>query len=210
MPSTSRPSRTRDRVHDRLRIARTAARLMVESGERDLRHACRKAARQLGMDEPSLLPDDSQLQQALQDHLRLFAGPSQQDALQLRRQAAVNAMEFFQPFAPRLAGPVLEGSADAHSAVQLHLHTDEPEAVQRHLQDHHLPAHEGSTRLRLGAGSAQPQLSWHIDADGIAFELVVLPEQALRQPPSLPGADSPMPRASLAQLRQLLQSRHEP
>src|SRR5690606_6661946 len=69
MPSTSRPSRTRDRDHDRLRIARTAARLMVESGERDLRHACRKAARQLGMDEPSLLPDDSQLQQALQDHL---------------------------------------------------------------------------------------------------------------------------------------------
>lgn len=204
MPSTPRPSRRHER--DRLRIARTAARLMVESGEHDLRHACRKAARQLGLDEPSKLPDESQLQQALHDHLSLFATASHQDALQRRRQAAVDAMEFFQPFSPRLAGPVLEGSATPRTTVQLHLHTDEPEAVQRHLHDHHLPAHAGSTRLRLEGGSVQPRLSWHIDADGIGFELVVLPEQALRQPPRLPGADDPMPRASLAQLRQLLQS----
>ena len=114
-------------------------------------------------------------------------------------------MQFLQAFQPRLGGAVLAGTADASTPVVLHLHCDDPDAVQRFLHDQRIPAEARTSLLQLaGHASRQPYPRWEFAADGIAFELIVLPEDALRHPPVSSDDGKPLPRATLAQLRQLL------
>lgn len=195
-------TQTRERRH---RLAHEAARLMVEGGIQDFHQAKRKAAIRLGIHDDASLPRNAEIEQALREHQRLFAGSAQSDALRQRREAAVHALKFLQAFAPRLAGPVLEGTADAHSPVQLHLHDDDPDAVQRFLDEHGIPAEVRSRRLRWDRERVLDAPVWVFSADGVVFELLVLPCHALRQAPLSAVDEKPMRRASLARLRELLQ-----
>ena len=45
------------------------------------------------------------------------SGDAHAGGLRARREAALRALEFFATFEPRLVGPVLDGTADAHSPV---------------------------------------------------------------------------------------------
>ncbi|MGV8960954.1 MAG: hypothetical protein ACOH1V_11330 [Stenotrophomonas sp.] len=204
------PSSSHTLVRDRQRIAQLAARQMAQSGSRDTRHAVHKAALELGLRSPAQLPDQAQVTEALHEYLRLFAPASRLDALHVRREAARHALEFLQAFSPRLVGAVLDGSADRYSPVQLHLHSDEPEAVQHFLENQRIPAQLATRKLRLQRGPASALPCWQFDADGIAFELLVLPRSALRQPPLQPLDDTPMPRASLTQLQQQVTAEAQP
>lgn len=203
MPRARQHAQTQTRER-RQRLAAEAARLMAEGGIGDVQQARRKAASRLGIHDEASLPCGPEIEDALRQYQRLFAGPAHASALQRRRQAAVQALEFLQPFSPRLVGPVLEGTADAHSSVQLHLHEDDADAVQRFLDDHGIPAEAGSRRLRLDRERLLQAPAWTFSADAIGIELVVLPYDALRQAPVSAIDGRPMRRASLAQLRQLM------
>lgn len=200
-PPRSSPQTTRDRQ----RIAQEAARLVTECGIHDFEQARRKAALRLGVHEEALLPRLSDVEQALREHQRLFAASTQPDALQQRRESALQAMQFLHAFHPRLSGAVLSGVAGEHSPVILHLHSDDTEAVQHFLHDQRIPAEARTWSLQLAGFSGRRHYpGWEFTADGIAFELVILPEDALRHPPVSADDGKPLPRATLAQLRQLL------
>ncbi|MDO4708668.1 MAG: hypothetical protein Q4B94_02425 [Pseudomonadota bacterium] len=189
----------------RQHLAWEAARIMSASGIHDFRYAQHKAATRLGISNPALLPDKSEIEQALRDYQRLFRDDAKQLALlQTQRQAALQAMVFFQAFEPRLTGAALEGYADTHSAICLHLHCDTPETVSVFLHEHGIPAQSSIRRIRLDRQHTADVDVWTFTADQIAFELVVLPLSALRQPPLAEYDDRPARRASLAQLRSLL------
>ena len=143
--ATHSETRTRER---RQRLAIEAARLMSEHGIRDYHQAKRKAAQRLGIHDDASLPRNSEIEQALREYQRLFSAESQPQLLRVRREAAARAMEFFQRFEPRLVGSVLEGTADAHSAVCLQLHTDDVDSVPRLLTEHGIPAEAGSRGRR--------------------------------------------------------------
>ena len=193
-------TRTRERRH---RLASEAARLMAESGMRDFHQAKLKAAERLGIHDDASLPRNSEIEDALREYQRLFQRDGA-EGLRLRREAALRALDFFSPFAPRLVGPVLDGTADARSPVALHLHSDDPEAVARFLEQHHIPAESRSRRIRLDRERADDYPVWLFTAEELAFDLTVLPGAVLRQAP-LSGVDErPMRRASAAQLRALL------
>lgn len=130
-------SRTRER---RQRLAHEAARLMAEGGIRDFQMAKRKAAQRLGILDDASLPRNHEIEEALRQYQRLFLGDRQPAEVHRRREAALRALEFFAGFQPRLVGPVLEGTADARSPVDLHLHSDDPDAVPRWLDEHGIPA----------------------------------------------------------------------
>ncbi|MGH8054451.1 MAG: hypothetical protein ACREP4_11095 [Stenotrophomonas sp.] len=203
MPST--PHAVQRNARGRQRIAQEAARLIAESGIQDFEHARRKAAARLGIREESLWPRLADVEQALREHQRLFASTRQPGALQMRRESAVQAMQFLQAFQPRLSGPVLTGVAGDTSAVILHLHCDDAEAVHHFLHDQRIPAEARAWSLQLaGHPTKQHFPGCEFAADGIAFELVILPEVALRQPPVSSDDGKPLPRATLAQVRQLL------
>lgn len=194
-------TRTREQRH---RLAHEAARLMAESGIRDYHQAKLKAAQRLGIHDDASLPRNHEIEAALREYQRLFQGEDQASALRTRRQSALGALEFFARFEPRLVGPVLEGTADANSPVQLHLYADDPDAVTRYLDEHGVPAEARTRRLRLDRNRSEDVPVWVFSVDGVGYDLTVLPRLALRQAP-LSGIDErPMQRASLAQLRQMV------
>ena len=194
-------TRTRERRH---RLAHEAARLMAEGGIRDFHQAKLKAANRLGIHDDASLPRNREIEDALREYQRLFAGPQHGEGLRQRREAAVRALEFLAPFSPRLIGPVLEGTADATAPVQLHLHSDDPEAVTRFLEEHYIPADSRTRRLRLDRERAGDFPVWVFSAEDLTFDLTVLPYDALRQAPLSQVDEKPVARASLAQLRDLL------
>ncbi|SDQ58027.1 hypothetical protein [Pseudoxanthomonas sp. CF125] len=194
-------TRTRERRH---RLAHEAARLMAEGGFRDYHQAKLKAAERLGIHDDASLPRNREIEDALREYQRLFVGQSQQQAVRVRRDAALRALEFFAGFSPRLVGSVLDGTADANSPVHLQLYTDDADAVPRFLEEHRIPADARARHLRLDRERSDDFPVWVFSAEELTFDVTVLPHDALRQAP-LSGVDErPMKRASLAQLRQLL------
>ncbi len=187
----------------RWQVAVETARLLASGEQSDLDLARRKAAARTGMQGDADLPDASLVREALAERQRLFGGaaPVSLDRL---RGAALQAMAFFAAFDPRIAGPVLEGTANGRSGVLLHLHPADPDDVARFLHDQRIPADAGQRRLRLSRERSADLPCWHFTADGVDFELVVLPHAALRQPPLEPLEATAIPRASAAGLRRLM------
>ncbi|WP_426702039.1 hypothetical protein ACPPVV_03225 [Rhodanobacter sp. Col0626] len=205
----SRGEHHRIHAHDRLqrnrlRVAQEAARLMSEHGIRDFHHAKLKAAERLGILDTQSLPRNLEIEQALREHQRLFQADSQPQLLRQRREAAMEAMRFLTPFEPRLVGAVLEGTADAHSAVCLHVFSDDPDAVGLYLREQGVPVENQVRRLRYGREEQPEYPVLLFAADELPFDLTVLPRDALRQAPLDRADDRPMRRASLAQVEILL------
>lgn len=194
-------TQTRER---RQRLAHEAARLMAEGGIRDYHQAKLKAAARLDIHDDASLPRNAEIEDALREYQRLFAGPDHGTQLRQRREAALRAMDFLQQFAPRLCGPVLEGTADANSPVQLQVHSDDVDAVQRHLDEHGIPAESRTRRLRLDRERALDVPVWVFSAEDLSFDIAVLPYDALRQPPLSAIDERPLRRASATQVRALL------
>lgn len=194
-------TRTRER---RQQLAHEAARLIAEGGIRDYRQAKRKAAERLGIFDDACLPRNSEIENALREYQRLFQANTQPSRLQAQREAALRALEFFAAFQPRLVGPVLEGTSDAHTPVSLHLHSEDPMAVRQYLLEHGILARDRTRHIRLDRIRDGEFDAWTFDADGQAFDITVLPHMALRQAPLSAIDAKPMRRASQAQLRQLL------
>ena len=101
-------------------IAESAARLIAE-GLTDYGAAKRRAAQQLGLVEVSALPDNVEIEAALREHHALFASQSQPRALAALRAAALGTMQWLELFSPWISGPVLSGSANEYSAIELEL-----------------------------------------------------------------------------------------
>jgi hypothetical protein len=193
------------RTHERrTRLAQEAARLMAVGGIRDFHQAKLKAAERLGIFDDASLPRNREIEDALREYQRLFQGDATADALQRRREAALHALDFFAAFDPRLVGPVLEGTADANTPVALHLYSDDAGAVARCLDERGIPAEARGRRVRLDRERDFDAEVWVFAADGLTFDLAVLPRDALRQAPLSPVDEKPMRRASAAQLRALL------
>lgn len=184
-------------------LAHEAAKLMAEGGIRDYHQAKLKAAQRLGIFDDASLPRNREIEDALREYQRLFRRDNIAQ-LRVRREAALRALEFFADFEPRLVGPVLEGTADAHTAVALHLHSDDPEAVHRQLDQAGIPAESRNRRMRLDRERSDDFPVWVFSAEGLPFDLTVLPRDVLRQAPLSSIDEKPMRRASASQLRQAL------
>ncbi len=194
------------RQQQRRRIALEAARLISEHGLRDYHRAKLRAAERLGIRDDQALPRNDEVEQALREHQRLFQADSQPAALLSRRLAARDAMRFLQCFEPRLVGPVLEGTADQHSAVCLHVFSDTPGAIEHYLKDHGIRCDVRERRLRI---DRERECTFEVllfAADGIAFDLTVLPVDGLRQAPPDRSGQRTIRRASLNALEEMLRT----
>jgi hypothetical protein len=140
----------------------------------------------------------------LREHQRIFHADSQPQLLRERREAAVEAMRFLERFEPRLVGSVLEGTADAHSAVCLHVFADNPDEVTLFLRERGVPVDTQTRRLRITRDEQTEYPVLLFAADGLPFDLTVLPRDALRQAPLDRVDEKPMRRASLAMAEELL------
>lgn len=191
----------------RAQIAQEAARLMIDGGVTDFGAAKRKAAERLGLgDQRQLLPTNQEIEAARVDYQRLFRADVQPTRLRQLRQEARHAMAFLEPFAPRLVGPVLSGTADVNSAVSLHLFAATPEEVDLFLLEHRVPFERGERRLRLAAERYEVYPLVRLLAGDVAVELTIFPRNGERQAPLSPVDGRPMRRATRAEVEALLRS----
>jgi hypothetical protein len=188
----------------RRRIAVEAARVMTEQGLRDVRRAVRKAAERIGARDERSWPRNDEVEAALVEYQRLFRGDDQHEKLRTLRSAAVEAMKFFVAFDPRLVGAVLEGSADEHSTVSLHLFADDADAVGRFLDERGIPNEQSERRLQYEPGVPLEFPVYRFRAGETPIDLTVFPLDGVRQAPLARGSDRPMRRAGIAAVDELL------
>ncbi|HLI18651.1 MAG TPA: hypothetical protein VKV22_10325 [Rhodanobacteraceae bacterium] len=193
------------RTHQlRRRVALEAARLIREHGIRDYQLAKRKAAQHVGVSDEGYLPRNREIEEALREHQRLFRAKEQVHALRARRETARDAMRFLERFEPRLVGAVLEGTADTHSPVKLHVFDDSAEHVSGFLHDHGIAFETRAHTFRLDRQRSGEFPALLFDADGVTVDVTVFPRDALRQAPLDRIDERPQQRATLATLDAML------
>ncbi len=188
----------------REQLADLAARIMAEQGVQDFALAKRKAALRLHLGADPALPSNSEVDRALRRYQALYYRDQQPQQLRRLRAASVEAMQLLERFQPRLVGAVLDGSADLHSAVCLHLFSDDPVAVELFLGERGIPLCSGNRRLRFDPQHEREITRLRFAADGTEFDLSVLPQDSLRQAPLDPVDGRPMRRATRAAVIALL------
>jgi hypothetical protein len=192
--------------NDRARqmLAQEAARIIVDQGIQDFRLAKTKAAERLGMMDRGSLPGNSEIQQAVGEHLKLFRGDEHFDLLSALRRAALSAMEILSPFSPRLVGPVLNGTAADNSAVNLHVFSDTSELIAMKLDESRLAYRPYERRLKSRRDRAETYAGYRFHHGDSSIEATVFPVDGMRQAPISPVDGRPMKRADRAAVRRLL------
>lgn len=188
-------------------LAQEAARIIVDQGIRDYRVAKIKAAERLGFHDRGSMPGNTEVELAVSEHLLLFGGDEHADFLRHMREAAVSAMEMLASYTPRLVGPVLNGTADDHSAVNLHLFADSPEFVAMELDSLGVSYRPFDRRLRSHRNrksAADTFAAFEFSHDSAPIEATVFPVDGIRQAPISPIDGKPMRRADLKAVRALL------
>lgn len=194
-----------ERAHKQMRqrIAGEAARIMIEDGVKDFRQAKRKAAQHLGAMDTQNMPRNAEIEEAVREYQRLFRSDTQPRRLRELREAALEAMDFFADFQPRLAGSVLRGTAGEHSDVNLHLFASTPEEVELFLMNHNIPYKTGERRFRYGPKEHRFTVYRFVAGENV-IELLVFPLDGTRHAPPSPVDGKPMPRASVSTVRKML------
>ena len=190
--------------HLRRALAQEAARIMAEQGIDDYRLAKRKAAERLGATDIAVLPKNTEIEAALADHQRLFESHTHSSTLRDLRRTALQAMRLLKRFEPRLVGPVLSGTASAHSEVNLHLFAEGAESVALHLLDNGIPHRIAERRLRYEPDRLVPYPVVRFVAGSNDIDAVVFPINGIRQSPASPVDGRPMRRADTEELETLL------
>jgi hypothetical protein len=185
-------------------VAEEAARIMREQGVDDFLLAKRKAADRLGVTDASILPRNKEIEAALMAHQRLFAADRHEADLAVLRRSALEAMRLMADFQPRLVGPVLTGTASAHSEINLHLFTESPEAVSIRLEERGVPHEVLERRLRFERDRTVTYPALRFVAGRQTVDAVVFPLDGIRQAPCSPVDGKPMRRASAAEVEALL------
>jgi hypothetical protein len=186
-------------------IAAEAARIMATEGQRNYRLAKQKAAARIGATSRHALPGNREVEAALRAYQDIYGGEDHIRHLESLRHTAIRVMRLMSAYEPRLVGPVLEGTADRHSRVSLHLFSDPPEAVAMHLAERGIMYRQEERRIRWHDGRQRPVPLLVTDVDGIPVEMALLDEIDLRQSPPSPIDGRPQKRANLAEVESLAQ-----
>jgi len=185
-------------------LAQEAARIMVDHGIRDYRVAKQKAADRLGVSSRGALPGNAEIEAAVADHLLLFGGESHEERLRLMRVAALSAMQLLSPFTPRLVGPVLSGTADENSAVNLHVFADSPEMVAMELAEIGLNYRSYERRLKSRHDQFDTFAGFEFHHSNSPIQATVFPVDGIRQAPMSPVDGKPMRRVDREAVQEML------
>lgn len=195
---------TSETGHARQLVAQEAARIIVNHGVRDYRQAKQKAAERLGFSARDSLPGNAEIETAVVEHLQIFGGDSHEDYLRLMRVAALATMQLLASFAPRLVGPVLAGTADENSVINLHVFADSPEAVALELDDIGLQFRPYERRLKSRRNQVETYAGFQFHHNNSSIEATVFPVDGIRQAPMSPIDGKPMRRVDSNGVQELL------
>ena len=192
----------------RRHLAYVAARLIAEEGM-DYAGAKSKAARQEGLSEANILPDNQEIEEALREYQELYQKDEQPIVLRRLREVAVKVMRELDDFRPALVGSVLSGTAGAHSDVNLQLFTDDSKTLAMFLVNKRYRFEEGSRRVQRGGRMEEvPQFS--IEVEDAIVTLTVLDRDDERVAPKAKLENGLPARARLPEVEALLAASRAP
>lgn len=205
-PPPKKPGSGRSPEFDRRTICEEAARIMVEHGITDYHFAKKKAVQRLGLSpRRTELPSNRELAEAMRVRLRLFDGAGLNERYRTRLGRAVEIMALLDEFRPRLVGPLLEGIATQHGAVELHLFCDAPESVMLRLQDMQVPHQPFDKRVRFPSDHYEQIPGFSFEWKSSTVDVLVFKYRRIRQAPLCPVEGRPMRRASADRVLELQQ-----
>ena len=136
---------------DQLRqlIAQQAARMMAEDGINDFAYAKKKAGKQLGVTESSVLPTNAEIEEEVRLYHNIYNADEQPLELAKLRKAALMTMQIFERFSPHLTGSVLDGTAGKFSQTSIHLFADSAKDVEMFLLNQQIPFESSEKSFRI-------------------------------------------------------------
>jgi hypothetical protein len=115
-------------------VASAAARMVVEEGL-EYGVAKRRAIKQLGFSQRAAMPDNEQVELAVEAYIRLFCADTQALELRVLRQLALVWMRRLADFRPYLSGRVWRGTATKDSDIYVNLFCDDSKSAEIALID---------------------------------------------------------------------------
>jgi hypothetical protein len=202
-----RPGNRQNNRHNnrqRQEVAVEAARILATEGQRNYHQAKQKAAHRLGFSGRAGMPSNSEIESELKRYQALYGGDEHFDGIVELRRAALEAMKFFSRFRPKLAGPVLEGTADRHSRISIHVFCENAEEVISFLLARNIRFEQEARRIRWHDDSYRDLELVVIEADGQCFELGLMTGSTWKQPPPDPIDGRAQRRAGTAEIERLI------
>jgi len=135
--------------HMRQLIAQSAARMMAEDGISDFAYAKKKAGKQVGATDNSVLPSNAEIEEELKLYNALFLSDEQPENLRNLRKNALFTMQMLERFNPHLTGSVLDGTAGAGSETHIHLFADSLKELEMFLLNLDIPFETNEKSYRI-------------------------------------------------------------
>lgn len=192
----------RDRA--RVEVAQVAARLMAEEGVPGFAEAKSRAADQLGVHGRQVMPRNDEVEAEIRAYQALFQSEEQPAWLARMRRVALDVMDLLEPFAPRLVGSVLRGTAAREAEITLHLFAEPPEEIATFLYDRGVRWELDAWVGRFGGNREIELPMYRVVVAEQPVRLVVFPPEGSREAPRSPVDGKPMARMSRVQVAELL------
>jgi hypothetical protein len=135
--------------HMRQLIAQQAARMMAEDGIHDFAYAKKKAGKQLGVTENSVLPTNAEIEDEIRLYHEIYNADEQPLELAKLRKTALMTMQLFAQFNPHLTGSVLDGTAGKFAQTNIHLFADSAKEVEMFLLNQQIPYESSEKAYRV-------------------------------------------------------------
>ncbi len=198
---------TKDMEYLKAEIATVAARMVVEEGL-DYGAAKRRALKQLGLTSSrAALPDNTQLERAVQEYIAIFCADTQASELRTLRLLGLAWMERLEPFRPYICGAVWHGTATRHSDIYLELFCDDPKSAEMGLIDRNIAFQSRTVPNPQGKAKVIDALSVHAfcaDLDAyVGLHLLMYDYDELRTAPKTDAQGRNL-RGNAMALRKLL------
>jgi hypothetical protein len=196
---------------DQLRqlIAQTAARMMAEDGIHDFAYAKKKAGRQLGVSENSVLPTNAEIEEEIRLYHNIYNADEQPLELAKLRKTALMTMQMFARFNPHLTGSVLDGTAGKFSQTEIHLFADSAKDVEMFLLNQQIPFDSSEKSYRISDKPSKDKLRKTVPVFTLETEygiqkISVFDVDDMRVTTKRTGDGSNAERASISDLQALL------
>lgn len=201
------PRHLRRLKQTRQKVAAEAARIIATEGQHNYHSAKKKAAERIGVSDRLALPSNIEVKDALRTYQDLYGGSAHQENIESLRQTAIKAMLLLDAFNPRLVGAVLDGTANEHSRIALHVFAESVESVILFFLERDVPFNQEQRQIRWHNGEHRIVPLILSELDGQVVELAIFNEVDLRQAPPSPIDGKPQRRAALHEIEYLLAER---
>lgn len=194
---------SRQSREDRLRVAEEAARIILEDGEPDYRIAKRKAAQRVSVVDERNMPNAHEIDEAIKRRQSLFGFEPAGEWKEAVSRAALELMEKFELYQPRLVGALAAGVLTPSTRIELHLFNDDAKSVAIDLLNGSVPYQPIDKEVGV-KGETVP--GFEFDWKGVSVELTIYGVRSVRHLPQDAQTGRSMKRVSYKDAKKLLQS----